>query len=158
MRKPSKPNDPNHASFISNAKSRFESHLKSKGKSLGRNDEPILSLLLANHRAFGAYEIVEQLSKMGKRVQAVQVYRSLEKLIEFGAVHKLRTKNAFVACFEDGVCNSQQFFICDVCDDVSEIQSQTLDNTIQDAARRRDFSVKLPSIEILGVCSECANT
>ena len=155
MRKPSKPNDPNHASFISNAKSRFESHLKSKGKSLGRNDEPILSLLLANHRAFGAYEIVEQLSKMGKRVQAIQVYRSLEKLIEFGAVHKLRTKNAFVACFEDGVCNSQQFFICDV---GSEIQSQTLDNTIQDAARKRDFSVKLPSIEILGVCSECANT
>jgi len=158
MPKPSKPNDSIHASLISKAKARFESHLKSKGKSLGRNDEPILSLLLANHRAFGAYEIAEQLSKMGKRVQAVQVYRSLEKLIEFGAVHKLRTKNAFVACFEDGVCNSQQFFICDVCDDVSEIQSQKLDNTIQDAARRRDFSVKLPSIEILGVCSECANT
>ena len=158
MPKPSKPNNHSHASCVSKAKVRFESYLKSKGKSLGRNDEPILSLLLSNHRAFGAYEIVEQLSKMGKRVQAVQVYRSLEKLIEFGAVHKLRTKNAFVACFEDGVCNSQQFFICDVCDDVSEIQSQTLDNTIQDAARKRDFSVKLPSIEILGVCSECANT
>ena len=79
MRKPSKPNNHSHASCVSKAKVRFESYLKSKGKSLGRNDEPILSLLLANHRAFGAYEIVEQLSKMGKRVQAIQVYRSLEK-------------------------------------------------------------------------------
>jgi len=158
MPKPSKSNNHSHASSISEAKARFESHLKSKGKSLGRNDEPILSLLLSKNRAFGAYEIVEQLSKMGKRVQAVQVYRSLEKLIEFGAVHKLRTKNAFVACFEDGICNSQQFFICDVCDDVSEIQSQKLDNSIQDAARKSDFSVKLPSVEILGICSECATT
>ena len=158
MSKPSKPIDHSHASLVSQAKMRFESHLKSRGKSLGRNDEPILSLLLSNHRAFGAYEIVEQLSKMGKRVQAVQVYRSLEKLIELGAVHKLRTKNAFIACFEDGDCNTQQFFICDVCDDVSEIQSQKLDSSIQDAARQNDFSVKLPSIEILGICSECATT
>ena len=158
MAKSPKANNHSHGSCISKAKSRFESYLKSKGKSLGRNDAPVFSLLLSNHRAFGAYEIVEQLSKMGKRVQAVQVYRSLEKLMELGAVHKLRTKNAFIACFEDEDCNSQQFFICDVCDDVSEIQSPTLDSSIQDAARKRHFSVKLPSIEILGVCSECATT
>ena len=28
----------------------------------------------------------------------------------------------------------------------------------ENAARQNDFSVKLPSIEILGICSECATT
>ena len=147
-----------HSSCISKAKSRFQSHLKLRGKSLGCNDEPILTFLLANHKAFGAYDIVEHVSKLGKRVQAIQVYRSLDKLMELGVVHKLRTKNAFIACFGEGECVSQQFFICDVCDDVSEIQSNKLNTSIQDAARKNDFSVKLPSVEVLGICSECGIT
>ena len=147
-----------HSSCVSKARSRMQSHLKSKQKTLGRNDEPILTLLLAKHRAFGAYEIVEHLSNLGRRVQAVQVYRSLEKLMELGVVHKLKTKNAFIACFEDGDCFSQQFFICDICEDVSEIQSQKMNTTIQDAAKKNDFLITLPSVEVLGICSECAST
>ena len=147
-----------HSRCVSKAKSRFRSHLKLKEKSLGRIDEPILSFLLDIHRAFGAYDIVEYVSKLGKRVQATQVYRSLENLMELGVVHKLKTKNAFIACFGDGECISQQFFICDVCDGVSEIQSKNFSTAIQDIAKKNKFTIKLPSIEILGVCSECSST
>ena len=147
-----------HSRCVSKAKSRLHSHLKLKEKSLGRIDEPILSFLLVNHRAFGAYDIVEYVSKLGKRVQATQVYRSLENLMELGVVHKLKTKNAFIACFGDGECISQQFFICDVCDGVSEIQSKNLSASIQDIAKKNKFTINLPSIEILGVCAECIET
>ena len=158
MKKGSTTGQHSHSHCISKAKTRFRSHLNLKDKSLGRIDEPILSFLLDNHRAFGAYDIVEYVSKLGKRVQATQVYRSLENLMELGVVHKLKTKNAFIACFGDGECTSQQFFICDVCDDVSEIQSKNLSASIQDIAKKNKFTIKLPSIEILGVCSECSST
>ena len=78
--------------------------------------------------------------------------------MELGVVHKLKTKNAFIACFGDGECISQQFFICDVCDGVSEIQSNNLSTSIKDIAKKNKFTIKLPSIEILGICAECAST
>jgi Fur family zinc uptake transcriptional regulator len=144
-----------HNHCVSKAKTRFIERMKQVGKSIGINDEPVLHLLLSNHRAFSAYDIAETLSKMGKRIQPIQIYRSLEKLMALGVVHRLSTKNGFVACYEDGKCTAGQFLICDKCKSVKEIDSQLLDREIQNSARENNFSIVSKNVEVQGLCREC---
>ncbi len=144
-----------HNHCISKAKTRFIDRLKKMGKSIGRNDEPVLNLLLSNHRIFSAYDIAERISELGKRVQPIQIYRSLEKLMALGLVHRLSTKNGFIACYEDGECVTGQFLICTECESVKEIDSQLLDKEIKGSAKKNNFSVASKSIEVIGLCGNC---
>jgi Fur family zinc uptake transcriptional regulator len=144
-----------HNHCVSKAKTRFIERMKQVGKSIGINDEPVLHLLLSNHRAFSAYDIAENLSKMGKRIQPIQIYRSLEKLMALDVVHRLSTKNGFVACYEDGKCTAGQFLICDKCNSVKEIDSQLLNREIQNSARENNFSIVSKNVEVQGLCREC---
>ena len=147
-----------HNHCISKAKTRFIDRLKKMGKSIGRNDEPVLNLLLSNHRIFSAYDIAERISELGKRVQPIQIYRSLEKLMTLGLVHRLSTKNGFIACYEDGECATGQFLICTECESVKEIDSQLLDKEIKGSAKKNNFSIASKSIEVLGLCVNCQDT
>tara|TARA_B100001540_G_C15623139_1_gene558568 strand:- start:172 stop:666 length:495 start_codon:yes stop_codon:yes gene_type:complete len=144
-----------HNHCISKAKTRFVERLREMGKAIGTNDEPVLNLLLSNHRIFSAYDIAERISKMGKRVQPVQIYRSLEKLMALGLVHRLSTKNGFIACYEEGECATGQFLICTECESVKEIDSQLINREIHDSAQENSFSIGSKSIEVLGVCGNC---
>ncbi len=144
-----------HNHCISKAKTRFVERLRDMGKGVGRNDEPVLNLLLSNHRIFSAYDIAEKISEMGKRVQPIQIYRSLEKLIALGLVHRLSTRNGFIACYEDGECATGQFLICTECESVKEIDSQLINTEIKDSAQENSFSIANKSVEVLGLCSNC---
>ena len=144
-----------HKHCVSKAKTRFVERLREMGKGVGRNDEPVLNLLLSNHRIFSAYDIAEKISEMGRRVQPIQIYRSLEKLMALGLVHRLSTRNGFIACYEDGECATGQFLICTECESVKEIDSELIDTEIQDSAQENSFSIANKSIEVLGLCSNC---
>jgi Fur family zinc uptake transcriptional regulator len=147
-----------HNRCVSKAKDRFIDRLKQLGKSIGINDEPVLHLLLSNHRAFSAYDIAETLSKMGKRLQPIQIYRSLEKLMTLGVVHRLDTKNGFIACYNDGDCISGQFLICSECDGVTEMNNDRLETEIQSSAKKNNFLIGSKTVEVLGLCKNCYAT
>ena len=144
-----------HGECISKAKSRFTQRLQEIGKSVGKNDEPILDLLLSDHRIFSAYDIVEKMYQAGKRIQAIQVYRALEKLIGMGVVHKISTKNGYIACYTDGKCAVGQFLICNKCESVQEIDSGLLNHEIHNTARANNFSIATKSVEMIGICGNC---
>ena len=144
-----------HKHCVSKAKTRFVERLRETGKGVGRNDEPVLNLLLSNHRIFSAYDIAEKISEMGRRVQPIQIYRSLEKLMALGLVHRLSTRNGFIACYEDGECATGQFLICTECESVKEIDSQLINREISDSAQENSFSIANKSVEVLGLCSNC---
>jgi Fur family zinc uptake transcriptional regulator len=129
--------------------------MKEQNKSVGKNDKPVLNLLLSNHGAFTAYDIAETLSNKVKRLRPIQIYRSLEKLIALGVVHRLATRNSFIACYETGVCATSQFLICTKCENVEEIGSQRLDQEIQDSANKKNFTIISKNVEVLGLCSKC---
>ena len=144
-----------HKHCVSKAKTRFFERLREMGKGVGRNDEPVLNLLLSNHQIFSAYDIAEKISEMGRRVQPIQIYRSLEKLMALGLVHRLSTRNGFIACYEDGECATGQFLICTECESVKEIDSQLINREISDSAQENSFSIANKSVEVLGLCSNC---
>ena len=57
----------------------------------------VLEALLDSHRPLGAYEIIERLGRHG-RPAPITVYRALDFLRDNGLVHRIESRNAFVAC------------------------------------------------------------
>ena len=62
----------------------------------------VLELLLQEHRALGAYAILDLLREAGFGSQPPVAYRALDFLAEHGFVHKIERLNAFVACVHPG--------------------------------------------------------
>ncbi len=116
----------------------------------------VLELLLEEHRALGAYAILDMLSEAGFGSQPPVAYRALDFLAEHGFVHKIERLNAFVACAHPGEAHSPAFMICRVCDAVAEAQSAPTKGALGTAARATGFQIERTVVEAEGVCPACA--
>ena len=57
----------------------------------------VLQALLSSHRPLGAYEVIDELAKSMPRPAPITVYRALDFLMENGLVHRIESRNAFLA-------------------------------------------------------------
>ena len=124
----------------------------------------VLEVLLAQHRAMGAYDIAQEMGAQetkeatgsSKRAPAAMtVYRTLDFLMSMGLVHKLESLNAFIACAEPGEAHPVQFLICRQCGRVAELESEAITETVTRAAQKVGFEVDAPVIELTGRCPDC---
>ena len=58
----------------------------------------VLEALLASHQPIGAYELIDRLAVRGQRPAPITVYRALDFLREQELVHRIESRNAFIAC------------------------------------------------------------
>ena len=127
-----------------------------RGQRLTPIRRDVLGALLASHKPLGAYEIMERLSPRGPRPAPITVYRALDFLLENGLVHRIESRNAFIACVHNH--NRDElvvFLICERCGAVGEASSAEVAATLKNAARAAGFTPKSPVIEIGGVCTHC---
>ena len=68
-----------------------------KQEYLSKNQQIVLSIIEKAKGPLKAYSILYNVQKKGIKAP-LQVYRALEKLIEIGKIHKIESKNAFIAC------------------------------------------------------------
>src|SRR5665647_3966399 len=61
----------------------------------------VLQALLSSHRPLGAYEVIDELAKSMPRPAPITAHRALDFLIENGLVHRIESRNAFLACAHD---------------------------------------------------------
>ncbi|MEM7615104.1 MAG: transcriptional repressor [Pseudomonadota bacterium] len=115
----------------------------------------VLEILLQQHRALGAYPILDMLREAGFGSQPPVAYRALDFLSEHGFVHKIERLNAFIACAHPGKNHSPAFMICRMCDAVAEAQSTPAEGTLGDAARAVGFQIEKTVVEAEGVCPDC---
>ena len=116
----------------------------------------MLEILLSGHRPIGAYEIMDRLAKDGTRPAPITVYRALDFLLENGLVHRIASRNAFLACIQKhDSADSVVFMICEQCGTVGEAPSTAVAATLRDTAAQAGFTPKIPLIEITGVCAHC---
>ncbi|MBV6648452.1 MAG: transcriptional repressor, partial [Hoeflea sp.] len=103
-----------------------------------------------------AYTILDQLRDNGFRAP-LQVYRALDKLVEFGMVHRIESLNAFVACSHPGCDgdNTIAFMICEKCGQVNEITDNALAKRVKQLAGDASFALKKTTIELRGICRTC---
>lgn len=128
---------------------------------LTRNQSLVLDVLSRAEAPLSAYVILDKLRDQGFRAP-LQVYRALEKLLEGGLVHRLESINAFVACSHAaGDCcrhghGNVAFAICNSCGHVMEFHDHEIDSRLAALTASKHFKVEKTTIEIRGLCADCA--
>jgi Fur family zinc uptake transcriptional regulator len=116
----------------------------------------VLQALLASHQPLGAYDLIDRLADDGGRPAPITVYRALDFLREQGFVHRIESRNAFIACVHNHASGDPVvFLICEKCGAVGEAAAAAVADTIRNASRAAGFTPKTPVIEISGVCAHC---
>ncbi len=119
----------------------------------------VLEALLASHKPLGAYEIIDRLAKDGSRPAPITVYRALEFLMEQGFVHRIESRNAFIACIASHRSGDLVvFLICETCGAVGEAPSKAVADALKTAAKGAGFVPRAHVIEIGGTCAHCRRT
>ena len=127
-----------------------------RGQRLTPIRRKVLAALLASHQPLGAYEIMERVAPEQTRPAPITVYRALEFLRGNSLVHRIESRNAFVACVHThAVGDLVVFLICERCGAVGEASSAEVAATLKSAARAAGFTPKSPVIEISGICTHC---
>jgi Fur family zinc uptake transcriptional regulator len=116
----------------------------------------VLEVLLGSHSPLGAYDIIDRAAATGARPAPITIYRALDFLRENGLVHRIESRNAFVACVNNHADGELVvFLICEHCGAVGEAASAAVADQLKAASRAAGFTPKAPVIEIGGVCAHC---
>jgi Fur family zinc uptake transcriptional regulator len=152
--------DHDHDRCTSDAIAHAESHCAARAQRLTPIRRHVLEALLASHKPLGAYEIIEHLAQHSgdqqNRPAPITIYRALDFLRDNGLVHRIESRNAFVACAHNhGDNDLVVFLICEKCGAVGEAPGGGAAEALKSSARAAGFSPKSPLIEIAGICSHC---
>src|ERR1700732_2317206 len=115
--------------------------------------------VVSSHPPLGAYEAIDELAKAMPRPAPITVYRALDFLMENGLVHRIESRNAYLACAHDHDAAAMvAFLICERCGSVGEIPAAPVAQSLNAAARASGFAPKLSVVEITGTCAHCQKT
>lgn len=144
-----------HQTCVETALTSVEARCSAEGLRLTPVRRKVLEMLLQEHRALGAYAILDWLRAEGFGSQPPVAYRALDFLVQNGFVHKIERLNAFVACSHPGQSHSPAFMICRKCDAVAEAQSAPTKGVLGAAARAAGFEIERTVVEAEGICPDC---
>lgn len=147
-----------HAARAPQAIAEAEAACAARGLRLTPIRRQVLEALYATHRPLSAYDLIDALGGEGqKRLAPVTIYRALDFLLENAFVHRLESRNAFIACpFHHAPGDLVVFMICEQCGGVDEAVSDELRRTLAQLARRQGFTPHARVIELAGSCAHCS--
>ncbi len=130
-----------------------------KENNLSKNQQIVLDLIEKSRGPVKAYSILNNVQKKGIKAPP-QVYRALEKLIKLGKIHKVESKNAFVACKNSNceITKATIFSICEICDKVTEIANNKLSKFLNNFDDDTGMKYKKYNLEFFGLCKKCKKT
>lgn len=152
----------NHRQCIAKCLQNADNITLQAGKKLTPQRLQVLQILLNDHRAMGAYDILDLMQRQPlgtqSKPQPPTVYRALEFLLELGLIHKVESQNSYYACTIDKPANGQhmaQAFICNLCGIVEE---KAVLSGAQGLFKKADgFGFKIDKVimECRGTCAVC---
>ncbi len=144
-----------HASCIADGLAEAEARCAAKGLRLTPVRRKALEILLQEHRALGAYDMLDRLRAAGFGSQPPVAYRALDFLVAGGFAHKIECLNAFIACAHPGARHTPAFMICRTCEAVAEAQAAPARGSLGKAARASGFAIERTVVEAEGLCPAC---
>ncbi len=138
-------------------------HCGKSGARLTEIRRQVLGLILASREPVGAYALLDRLKLERSNAAPVTVYRALDFLQEHGLIHKVERLNAFISCTEAGEHHHHhdhavQFLICKTCGTVTEMEDAGIASSVSHAAAQIGFRPAHATVEVEGVCRDCAGT
>src|SRR2546421_9133432 len=133
-----------HGRCTADALMHAERVCKARAQKLTPIRRQVLQALLSSHRPLGAYEVIDDLAKSLPRPAPITVYRALEFLMANGLVHRIESRNAYLACAQDhDRAALVAFLICDHCGAVGEVPAAPIADSLTAAASDSGFSPRL---------------
>lgn len=115
-----------------------------------------IAALLENVEEFrSAQELHDELRRRGEGIGLTTVYRTLQQMAAAGVVDTLRTdtgESVYRRCSDD----HHHHLVCRSCGSTVEIQGGDVEDWTARVAREHNFSDVSHTIEIFGVCGDCA--
>lgn len=144
-----------HTAFVTSTLAAADARCAADGLRFTPVRRKVLEILLQEHRALGAYAILDKLRDNGFGSQPPVAYRALDFLVANGLAHKIERLNAFIACVHPSHSHTPAFMICRLCDVVAETHSAPARGALGDAARASGFRIERTVVEAEGVCLAC---
>jgi len=129
-----------------------------KQQYLTKNQQIVLDFVEKSSEPLKAYSILFNVQKKGLKAP-LQVYRALDKLVEIGKIHKIESRNAFVACKNSScqVSKATAFSICESCEKVTEINNSKLSKYLTNFEDNSGMKYNKYNLEFFGLCKKCKN-
>ncbi len=146
----------NHKHCVSRLETRISRLVSSDAFKLNENEKRVIKVLMGSHRALGAYEIADKASDKSKRLQPNQVYRAIDKLIEMGLAHKVKSEGGYIACHSGNDCVAPVLMICASCHQVAETENNDVNGAIKQSVELTGFVLQQQNVELTGLCPDCS--
>ena len=148
--------DHDHARCSADAIAHAEALCAERTQRLTAPRREVLEALAASHKPLGAYEIIDLIARRKARPAPITVYRALEFLMKNGLVHRIESRNAYLACaHKHDIGALVAFLICDTCGALGEASTAAMAQLLAAAASRAGFRPAMSVIELTGTCSQC---
>ena len=123
---------------------------------LSKNQQIIFDIIHNSSEPLKAYSILFNVQKKGIKAP-LQVYRALDKLVEIGKIHKIESRNAFIACQNSScqISKATAFSICESCKKVSEISNSKLSKYLSNFVDKSGMEYSKYNLEFFGLCKKC---
>ncbi len=144
-----------HSACVSDALRAAEAHCAAAKLHFTPVRRRALEILLHEHKAMGAYDMLARLSEDGMGSAPPVAYRALDFLVTHGFAHKIEKLNAYVACAHPGKTHDPAFMICRSCDAVAEAATNPQAGQLGRAAQDAGFKIERAVIEAEGICPLC---
>jgi Fur family transcriptional regulator, zinc uptake regulator len=127
-----------------------------KEEFLSKNQQIIFDFIKKANEPLKAYSILFNVQKKGIKAP-LQVYRALDKLVEIGKIHKVESRNAFIACKSSSceVSKATAFSICTKCENISEINNPKLSKYLSNFESNDEMKYNKYNLEFFGLCKKC---
>ena len=146
-----------HATGVQASLDKADAKCKALGLNMTSGRRKVLSVLLQEHRALSAYEILELISLENGHAKPPIAYRALNFLTEHGFAHRIERLNAYVACTHPEENHAPAFMICRVCHAVDEAHMNPAKSALAAVAREKGFQIERTTFEAEGICPCCAD-
>ena len=125
-------------------------------QTFSKNQQIVLDIIEKAKGPLKAYSILFNVQKKGINAPQ-QIYRALDKLIKAGKIHKIESKNAFVACKNSNceVSKATAFSICESCEIVDEISDTKLSKYLSKFNNKKGMKFNRFNLEFFGLCKKC---
>ncbi len=145
-----------HAGCITRTIQVVETICAERGLRLTTLRRRALEILLEEHKALGAYDVLARMAAEGSGAHPPIAYRALDFLVEHGFAHRIERLNAFVACPTPATRHRPAFMVCRLCRTVAEAEATVAEGALGPSAEEIGFRIERTVIEAEGVCPACS--
>ncbi|QTF10084.1 zinc uptake transcriptional repressor Zur [Brenneria izadpanahii] len=127
-----------------------------RGVRLTTQRQEVLRLMAQQTGAISAYDLLDLLRVSEPQAKPPTVYRALDFLLEQGFIHRVESTNSYVLCHHiEDHSHTSALFICDRCGQVTERQTEGVEETLRQLAQQAGFTLRHSIIEAHGFCEDC---